>query len=227
MWRVCGRVGGHGAFHILEKKLIAIRYCSDKISLLPTPHHNTNSFSCLSNLTKPSNSPRYKAPIYKMSTPAPIPAQPQSQSTTTTPPFQFPPTYSFPPFFTPQPNTTTRHSQLQKWSSLIQSWCRHHRIYRLSVIDAIDSPLFHNTALRKRVSLSEARAILDFMARGEEDGGGGRRAEWIDSGSKSAAWIWWRRPEEWAGLLVDWVSFFYLVAWFAGGWARLMLAGLG
>lgn len=135
--------------------------------------------------------------------PPPGPGPPEQTST----PFPFPPTYSFPPFFTPQPNNTTRHSQLQKWSSLIQAWCRHHRIYCLSLIEATDSPLFHNAALRKRVSLGEARAIVDWMARREEDGGGGgRRAEWIDPATKSAAWIWWRRPEEWAAVLVDWVS---------------------
>ncbi|PLB42506.1 ESCRT-II subunit protein VPS25 [Aspergillus candidus] len=127
--------------------------------------------------------------------------------TTSTPPtFPFPPTYSFPPFFTPQPNSATRLAQLQKWSSLIQSWCRHHRIYRLSLVEAVDSPLFHNAALRKRLSLSEVRNVVDWMARGEEDGGGGRRAEWADGASKTLAWIWWRRPEEWAGIVEDWVE---------------------
>lgn len=130
---------------------------------------------------------------------------------TTTTTFQFPPTYSFPPFFTPQPNSSTRHSQLQKWSSLIQSWCRHHRAYKLSLIEAIETPLFHNAALRKRIGLGEARAILDWMARAEEEGGGGGRAEWIDKSSKTVAWVWWRRPEEWAGVVLDWVcsSFFF------------------
>lgn len=133
--------------------------------------------------------------------------------TTTTTPFTFPPTYNFPPFFTPQPNSTTRHSQLQKWSSLIQSWCRHHRTYRISLVDAIDSPLFHNAALRKRLDLAEARAVVDWMTKKEEEGGGGQRAEWIEGASaggnavpKSVAWIWWRRPEEWADVLVDWID---------------------
>lgn len=47
--------------------------------------------------------------------------------------------------------------------------------------------------------------MLDWMAKPEEDGGGGRRAEWIDGGDKTVVWVWWRRPEEWAGLLADWV----------------------
>ncbi|KAJ5595373.1 uncharacterized protein N7459_001581 [Penicillium hispanicum] len=128
-------------------------------------------------------------------------------------PFAFPRTYNFPPFFSPQPNTDTRHSQLQKWSSLIQAWCRHHRMYRLSLVEAIESPLFHNAALRKRLDLREARAVLDWMAKSEEEGGGGRRAEWIEASAaganqapKTVAWVWWRRPEEWADVIADWVE---------------------
>lgn len=131
---------------------------------------------------------------------------------TTTTPFPFPPTYNFPPFFTPQPNSNTRLSQLEKWSSLIQAWCRHHRQYRLSLIEAVDSPLFHNVPLRKRLDLAAARDVLDWMTKSEEEGGGGRRAEWLDASSggnaapKSVAYIWWRRPEEWADVVADWVE---------------------
>lgn len=132
--------------------------------------------------------------------------------TTTTAPFPFPPTYNFPPFFTPQPNSNTRLSQLEKWSSLIQAWCRHHGQYRLSLIDAIDTPLFHNATLRKRLDLAAARDVLEWMTKSEQDGGGGRRAEWIDTGvsgnaaPKTIAYIWWRRPEEWADVIADWVE---------------------
>ncbi|PKX92559.1 ESCRT-II subunit protein VPS25 [Aspergillus novofumigatus IBT 16806] len=100
------------------------------------------------------------------------------------------------PVLHPQPNSTTRLSQLQKWSSLIQSWCRHHRIYRLSLIEAIESPLFHNAALRKRLSLSEARAVLDWMAKPEEEGV-------VDGGRNGSMG---ERPEEWAGIVADWVE---------------------
>lgn len=115
--------------------------------------------------------------------------------------FVFPRDYSFPPFYTIQPNLTTREKQFQKWSSFIQSYCRHHRIYRLSLIDMISSPLFYNAELKKGLNLGDAVIIIDWMA----GTAGGKRAEWIGS-EKTIAWIWWKRPEEWAIVLASWVS---------------------
>lgn len=139
----------------------------------------------------------------KMSTTLP----PQS----TTKPFPFPTNYFFPPFFSLQPNANTRTVQFQRWSSLIQSWCRHHRLYRLSLVEAVESPLFRNNDLKKQLSLGDARTVLDWMCKDEGEGGGGKRAEWVDGhgpgqSGKNVAWIWWRRPEEWAGIIADWVE---------------------
>ncbi|WEW55732.1 hypothetical protein PRK78_001165 [Emydomyces testavorans] len=144
-------------------------------------------------------------------TPQPEPSAPPPPTTSSTsspssssssPPFPFPAPYFFPPFFTLQPNTQTLLSQLHKWSALIQSYCRHHRLFRLSLVHALDTPLFHNKTIRKRLSLGDARRIVDWMCGVE----GGRRAEWVEAGGKSVAWIWWRRPEEWAGVIADWVE---------------------
>lgn len=62
------------------------------------------------------------------------------------------------------------------------------------------------------MGLQEARTIVDWMVMPQEDGGGGRRAEWVPAASaggseKTIAWIWWRRPEEWAKVIADWVCF--------------------
>ena len=83
-------------------------------------------------------------------------------------PFQFPPHYSFPPFFTLQPNLTTRTSQLQSWSTLLQSYCRHHRIFQLSLIDALPTPLFTNSDMARSLSLRDAKALLSWMASAED-----------------------------------------------------------
>ncbi|KAF2120716.1 ESCRT-II complex subunit-domain-containing protein [Lophiotrema nucula] len=130
------------------------------------------------------------------------------QPTPTETQFQFPPHYSFPPFFRLQPVTATRASQLSSWSLLIQSYCRHNRIFTLTLIDALQTPLFENAQLGRRLSLQDARAVINWMASPE----GQNRAEWI--GTKGArrdeeagkCWIYWRRPEEWAAALEEWVE---------------------
>jgi ESCRT-II complex subunit VPS25 len=133
-------------------------------------------------------------------------------------PFVFPPHYSFPPFFTLQPTASTLASQLTSWSSLLQAYCRHNRLFVLNLTDALESPLFHNKSLRRRLSARDARKVIDYMASKE----GGQCAEWISgsggsSGNKSGSasgngeeggrcWVYWRRPEEWASLVEAWVE---------------------
>ncbi|TAQ89447.1 hypothetical protein B7494_g2222 [Chlorociboria aeruginascens] len=117
--------------------------------------------------------------------------------------FAFPREYNFPPFFSHQDNSTTYHAQCQKWTSLILSYCRACRIWKLALVDAIETELFWNKTIGKRLSINDARDVVDFM---RKDG----RAEWIgkggsDGGERSVAWIWWRTPEEWAGAIADWV----------------------
>lgn len=51
---------------------------------------------------------------------------------------------------------------------------------------------------------------------------GEERAEWV-GGEKGVCWVWWRRPEEWAEVLVDWVGF--LVFGERDGLRRLTLWG--
>ncbi|KAK2053243.1 ESCRT-II complex subunit [Colletotrichum caudatum] len=161
----------------------------------------------------------------------------------TTSPFPFPREYSFPPFFTRQTNLTTHHAQLVKWSDLILAYCRHHRIFKLSLGAAIPSAsssalpyslpnhndaaaaataaaaeqpttfspataassaaaapeeLFHNRALNKRLSLADAREVLDFM---RKDG----RAEALPA-STDVFWIYWRTPDEWAAFVEGWID---------------------
>ena len=73
----------------------------------------------------------------------------------------------------------------------------------------LERPLFHNKELRKGLALQEARDIIDWMTKDE----GMKRAEWVGNGTeKSAAWIYWRRPEEWAEVILKWVyQTFFLV----------------
>jgi ESCRT-II complex subunit VPS25 len=136
-----------------------------------------------------------------------------------TTPFPFPREYSFPPFFTRQTNLTTHHAQLIKWAALVLAYCRHHRLFKLSLSSAISDPLatstttatttdthtdttdlFYNRQLNRRLSLADAREVLDFLRR---DG----RAEPVDGTTTGdVVWVYWRTPEEWAGLVEAWVD---------------------
>ena len=139
----------------------------------------------------------------------------------TKPPFAFPREFSFPPFFTRQTNLTTHHAQLVKWSSLILAYCRHHRLFKLSLSPSSSSSapsgdptsqpsdihpgadeLFHNRRIDKRLSQEDIRETVEFM---RKDG----RAEYVSSptgGGGDVVWVYWRTPEEWASLVADWVG---------------------
>jgi ESCRT-II complex subunit VPS25 len=109
-------------------------------------------------------------------------AKAATAASTTTPgtrDFPFPAHYSFPPFFTLQPNAQTRASQLASWSTLIQSYCRHHRLFSLVLVDALETPLFHHARLRRRLAARDAGEIVAWMCSRE----GGQRAEWIGGGT--------------------------------------------
>ncbi|KAG4430585.1 hypothetical protein IFR05_013924, partial [Cadophora sp. M221] len=114
----------------------------------------------------------YPYPSTLTPTPAPLSSTTTLTNTTT---FHFPPYYTFPPFFTAQKNLTTYHAQLTKWSSLILSYCRHHKIFKLSLSEALETELFYNRSIGKRLSREDAREVVEFM---RKEG----RAEWVTSG---------------------------------------------
>ena len=116
--------------------------------------------------------------------------------------FLFPKSHSFPPMWTLQTNLQTRQAQFQTWSSIILSYCREKRIWRLTLVDALNTPLFHNVAIRRKLNLLEVREVIDWMTWDEA----GQRAQWVAQEEKGSAWIYWRRPEEWAEVLYHWVS---------------------
>ncbi|KAI0813068.1 ESCRT-II complex subunit-domain-containing protein [Xylaria sp. FL0064] len=144
-----------------------------------------------------------------------------NNNSNTTNGFQFPREYHFPPFFTRQPNLSTRHSQFSKWASLILSYCAHHRLFKLSLTSPQTEELFHNRRIDRRLSLADAREVLEFMRRdgrvefiapssrglGGLGGIGGLGVGGGDEeGGGDVVWVYWRTPEEWAALVEAWVD---------------------
>lgn len=116
--------------------------------------------------------------------------------------FKFPKIYTdYPPFFTLQIAASSRQAQLGHWSRLVQRYCRHHKIFQLSIVDFQDKDLFRNTKLNKTLYPDDIRKVIEYMISPD----GQQRAEWVTS-AKASAWIWWRRPEEWATLIASWVD---------------------
>ncbi|KAK2590962.1 hypothetical protein QQS21_011358 [Conoideocrella luteorostrata] len=118
--------------------------------------------------------------------------------TTTAATFTFPREYRFPAFFTPQPNLTTHHAQLTKWSALILSYARHHRLFKLALSSASETDLFYNARINRRLSVPDIHEVVEFMRKD-------KRAEYAGTG-KDVVFVYWRKPEEWAALIETYVE---------------------
>ncbi|EPS45615.1 hypothetical protein H072_395 [Dactylellina haptotyla CBS 200.50] len=116
---------------------------------------------------------------------------------TTLPPY-YPEFYGFPPFYTRQPNTLSWSSQLSQWRSFILGYCRAHKLWRLNLVDAMDTELFFNKSINRKLPLPTIREVVDDLVKTSN-------AEWLSS-EKSIAYIFWRTPEDFASQIYGWID---------------------
>ncbi|PNW86188.1 hypothetical protein CHLRE_02g076400v5 [Chlamydomonas reinhardtii] len=114
--------------------------------------------------------------------------------------FAFPYFHNYPPYFTLQPVKETRDKQVALWCSLVLQYCQHTKTFVLDVQG--DSPLFVNKVINRKLNQEARVAILDELA---TQG----RAEWMDKG-KTRCLVYWRRVDEWAGAVTEFVRTFGL-----------------
>uniref|UniRef100_A0A674D404 Vacuolar protein-sorting-associated protein 25 n=1 Tax=Salmo trutta TaxID=8032 RepID=A0A674D404_SALTR len=100
--------------------------------------------------------------------------------------FEWPWQYNFPPFFTLQPNVDTRQKQLAAWCFLALSYCRHHKLYTLDIMEVQECPVFNH----KNID-----SILLFTVSNQPE-----------KNTRPICLVMWRRPEEWGKLIYQWVS---------------------
>nr|CAG8486492.1 10635_t:CDS:2 [Entrophospora candida] len=112
--------------------------------------------------------------------------------------FKFPSIHNFPPFYTLQPTQTTWQHQVSLWSEIILAYCKHHKLYRLELYESLNNELFNNQSIKRRLKIETLQAIIDTMVKQGD-------AEWDQSSKKTVALIYWRKPEEWATLINNWV----------------------
>lgn len=116
--------------------------------------------------------------------------------------------YNFPPFFTIQPNEDTRRLQLEAWNEIVLDHCRRHRIFVLNTSEVLQVAPFKNDSINRRLSAQALETILKYMA-------SKGRIDWIKdeltvskvaNTSKSICLVYWRKPEEWASIILKWVD---------------------
>lgn len=113
--------------------------------------------------------------------------------------FEFPWQYNFPPFFTIQPNSDTRAKQIDAWKNILLSYYKHHKLYRLDIVEAQTDVLFNNKAINRKLSLEGIIQILNSL---ESTG----HVEWDNIKEKRRCYLMWRTPDEWADMIYNWVS---------------------
>jgi ESCRT-II complex subunit VPS25 len=112
--------------------------------------------------------------------------------------FRYPPFYSYPPSFTLQPVKATREKQLKLWCDLVLSYCKHYKIFKLSVTECATWSLFVNTSIDRKLSVDAIEKVLSRLV---SMGYG----EWLNK-EANVCLVYWRRPNEWAQLIYDWVE---------------------
>lgn len=141
--------------------------------------------------------------------------------------FEFPPYYNLPPFFTfvhlphflfkepfffchffclveshtqhrVQPVLDTRQKQSQLWGDLILKYCQFHKIYELNIQDALNTPLFYNEAINRRLTAAGATQFIDDLAKNGN-------AEWMTR-EKQACTIFFKNVDHWATSILKWVE---------------------
>ncbi|KAK9768013.1 hypothetical protein K7432_001697 [Basidiobolus ranarum] len=114
--------------------------------------------------------------------------------------FKFPSIHNFPPFYTQQPTQSTWQHQIQLWSNLILSYYRHHKLCVLELTNELDKELFNNSKINRKLDLVTLQTIIDELVKQG-------MAEWLPpTTQKSRALIFWRKPEDWASMIYNWVK---------------------
>eukprot|EP01111_Echinosteliopsis_oligospora_P014516 TRINITY_DN5483_c0_g1_i1.p1 TRINITY_DN5483_c0_g1~~TRINITY_DN5483_c0_g1_i1.p1 ORF type:complete len:191 (-),score=40.56 TRINITY_DN5483_c0_g1_i1:62-634(-) len=121
----------------------------------------------------------------------------QDHSSSSSSSFSFPSFYNFPPFYTLQPVNTTRSKQLELWSDLIVRYMSHHRQFELDLSSS--HCLFDNSSINRKLSLKDIRVVIDHLV---EHG----NAEWVNEKDKKKVSIFWKRLDEFATILYQWVN---------------------
>ncbi len=112
--------------------------------------------------------------------------------------FEWPAVYSFPPFFTRQVNESVWAEQLSQWQTLVLNYAEDRRLWKLNVAESLNGELFRNKSIDRSLKPSVAKDIISHLVK---EG----RAEWVVGTNEGVAYIYWKKQEEWADIIYQWV----------------------
>jgi ESCRT-II complex subunit VPS25 len=111
----------------------------------------------------------------------------------------YPPYYSYTPFWTLQrKNPKLLEQQLRLWDAFLTTVAHLGKKDKLKIIDALETPLFYNKTINRRLGEVDVREVIDFMVKIGH-------AEWAND-SRTEARIIWRTNAEWFAIFEDWVK---------------------
>lgn len=113
--------------------------------------------------------------------------------------FEFPSYYNMPPFFTVQPVVATRKKQSELWGDLILNYCKHKKMYEINVTDMLNSPLFFNEAINRKLPAEGIVLMIDELVKTGN-------AEWSNPKEKTKCSIFWKNIDHWADLIYSWAA---------------------
>ena len=138
-----------------------------------------------------------------------------------------PPLFSFPPFFTLQSHPSTLSTQLTQWSAWVLTWCRYHRVFTLDseTGSALSIPkdaseasrevdtesLWGNPKIERRLPTVSRRQVLAHLVESSKATPdvpllpAKSTSKNTTTQQTSRVLVYWRRPEEWAEMIYNWV----------------------
>jgi len=76
-------------------------------------------------------------------------------------------------------------------------YCRFHKLWRLHISDALETDLFYNKSLNRRLKPKDAMEVLESMI---------SEGQLEDQENSTVVVVYWRKPEEWANAIYDWID---------------------
>lgn len=112
--------------------------------------------------------------------------------------YKFPPIHNFPPFYTFQEGSREAlRIQVSSWTEILLKYMKSKKQNILDLKSAIDSDIFNNKKINRKMSIEDARKIIEQMVQSQN-------AEYIDENNRDKIKVIWRTAGDWGEIIRNW-----------------------